>query len=232
MTRRGEMPQWWLADSFVAEHLAPQLGPNGPGFAHFGKVVDDDYLALVNAEIDSQVQWRDNHTVHRNKRGALIHQNYDAHVLKLAIGSQEKVIRLPLVRSLVHSVENLVRYTMATDFPTLVDWRADEMALHRYDPNAVGIDPHRDQTRFWGIIALMTLKGEGQFLVQGYEPSITSQPGHLVLMRGAGLYPSKDEIRPMHSVATHDTDGRTSLVIRADRQYNEQFDGFVYDNWP
>lgn len=217
------------ADPFLTEHCAHGLGPNGPGVLHFGKVIDNEHIDAVQSEINDpmHITWRDNRSVHTNARGKQIYQNYDSYALKLSHGDQEMVDKLPTTKGLVIAIENLIRYDLAGTFPSLDTWKADEMVLHRYDPDTVGITHHRDQKRFWGIIALMTLEGESQFSIEGGEP-ITRKPGHLLLMRGHGLYKSEEEIRPLHGTSG----SSTSLIVRASTEPDKQHKGFTYDNWP
>lgn len=226
---------WFSADPFIIENAAGSLGPDGPGFVHISSVIDTDYLDAIQTEINNpaNVAWRDNRTSHHNQRGVVIYQNYDAYSLKLRSGNQEMVTRIPVLGGLVQSVENLVRFDLAQYYPALTEWRADEMVLHRYDAHKTGITHHRDQRRFWGIIAVMTLQGKGIFSVQhgDQSESIVAKAGDLTLMRAPGLYESTDDIRPMHGVDSYQDSSRTSVVIRADRRADEKFDGFTYDNW-
>jgi hypothetical protein len=223
---------WFHVDPYQVETSVTDLGPDGIGVTQFKHAVSQDYLDQVATEISDpqNVTWRSNRTIDRNGRGVLIHQNYDAYALKLYHGDLDKLSQLPVTRGLTGAVENLIRFDIAQYFPPLVDWYADEMAIHRYDAGAVGITPHRDQKRFWGMIAVATLDGEGEFTVctDTDEVSLHAQQGDIILMRGTGLYEADGDIRPLHGVAGD----RTSLVIRANKQPDEQKQGFVYDNWP
>lgn len=236
MSETNPQPGWFSADPFIIERTAELLGPKGPGFTHISSVIDTDHLAAIQTEIHdpANVAWRDNHTVHRNQRGVDIHQNYDAYSLKLGRGDQEMVAKIPTLRELVLSIENLIRFDLAQYYPALISWHADELVLHRYDAHRTGLTHHRDQRRFWGIIAVMTLEGKGILDVQDGDNHVSTvvKAGDLTLMRAPDLYPSDEDIRPMHGVDSHEGHTRTSLVIRADRQADKQFDGFTYDNWP
>ncbi len=236
MSNTNRQPGWFSADPFIVETTAGSLGPDGPGFTHISSVIDADHLAAIQAEIHNpkNVAWRNNRTTHRNQRGVTIYQNYDAFSLKLRHGNQQVVAKVPTVHELVRSVENLIRFDLAQYYPVLTEWHADEMVLHRYDAHKTGITHHRDQRRFWGIIAVVTLEGKGILSIQDNDnqDSTIVKAGDLTLMRAPDLYPSDDDIRPMHGVDSYQGYSRTSLVIRADRQSDKQFDGFTYDNWP
>lgn len=234
MAEQSRVPHWFHADPFLIEHIAPQLGPNGPGFAHLGPLVDYEYLDAINAELSNpaNVTWRDNRSIKPNKRGVDIHENYDAYSLKLSHGDQEPVNRIPLTMALTRSIENLVRYDLAAHYPALSNWFADEAVMHDYDPDVIGITPHYDFTRYWGLIMLTTLSGEGTFTVvtKDGEQFVRVKAGDVLAMRGPGLYETAEgeDIRPLHGANGE----RRVLQVRANTQPDKHFKDFIYDNWP
>ena len=238
MTEMCDCKADFAIEQQVIDNAAASLGPQHFGVALFRGVIGEDILKLAMAETNDpdKVQWRSHRQTHKNKRGAMIEENYYTYALKLHHGDREIVDRLPTLLALTCAVENLVVRDLSQHFPNLQNWQADETKVHRYDAGRVGISHHLDQTRFWGIIAVATLDGAGEFGVVSKgstEQKIQLDAGDLLLMRGPGLYdaPNAEDIRPMHGVDNRDSSGRMSLLVRANRFPDEQRPGFVYDNW-
>jgi hypothetical protein len=235
----GESPLFPLT-SHEMEGVVHDLGPNGTGITKISGIISEKALQSVQAELgdQEQVKWRDNRGSHVNARGANIVQNYDVFALKLRVGEQSIREKLPVLMGLVGAIENLVANDLAEYFHVLQTWQADEASVHRYDPGRVGISHHYDQTRFWGVIPMATLDGERELSVIGHHETqtvIDTTAGDLLLMRAPGLYasPASVDIRPKHAVDNrHIDDGSTSLLLRADKEFDRQHDGFSYHNWP
>ncbi|MGO1118559.1 hypothetical protein ACTL6U_07640 [Rhodovibrionaceae bacterium A322] len=107
----------------------------------------------------------------------------------------------------------------------------DHMALF-YPSGSKGITPHRDMTRFAGVILLLTLSGKASFITsrdRAAQESVVHYdllPGRLILLRGTefgtqqGLksieLTEPDDDRPFHAVTRVDED-RYCLGFRYDK---------------
>lgn len=138
-------------------------------------------------------------------------------------------------------------------FPSLATWQADEISYHQYYKE-LGLSAHKDNTRFWGIIAIVATHGSSDFVVYDREPKsydfdeelqeevvaewevksrlvVPTRPGTLLLMRAISLYQDmSSRERPEHAVenASHN---RESCMIRANLRPNDYNYGFEYFNW-
>lgn len=98
-------------------------------------------------------------------------------------------------------------------------WAPTEVAVQRYQPGSIGITPHRDQSRYAQLVAVITVAGSAPFTLcrnRAGDPIRTWQadPGSLVLLRGPGL--AGEDGRPMHLVGGPTGAPRTSIGIRMD----------------
>lgn len=91
-----------------------------------------------------------------------------------------------------------------------------EMAAHHYEISEIGIDPHRDESRYRNIIAICVIEGEGEFYtttekINGVEKIIHARVGDVIFMRAPGFMNS--DIRPIHGVRNI-TSPRLSITFR------------------
>ena len=218
------------------------LGSDGVGTFVLRQVLDSDQIELMQAEVFDPhgVAWRDNHDRFINLRGLEVVENHTVFALKLHRGDKSKVEKVPHMRALAKNIEDLIS-GLDSDFPSLKGWRADEMSLHRYDNQEVGLSFHKDNLRFTGLIAVLTLEGESDVVIKdddGNEHVFAVGPGDLNLTRATGLYESRDEngkrinLCPEHAVMNLRTPYRTSFIARANNKPAETITGFEYDNWP
>lgn len=142
---------------------------------------------------------------------------------------------------LAREIQDFVR-TLRSAFPTLANWTADEMSLHRYDHPDVGLSFHKDNLRFVGLIAVATIEGERDLEVKAEDGSIVTLPmytGSLALTRATDLIPGivdsrgkKVNLCPDHAVTNLRTPTSTSFIVRANSRPNDEVPGFEYANWP
>jgi len=124
-------------------------------------------------------------------------------------------------------------------FPSLTDWQADEVSMHRYDEPEIGLSRHRDNLRFWGLVVVLTLEGSSDFVVyEGADEHVfTVGPGDLALMRATNLTGDPNdkiyqaENNPEHGVVNVTTLPRTSLIVRDNLRPHSSVSGFIYENW-
>ncbi len=96
------------------------------------------------------------------------------------------------------------------------------MRLQRYPEGRVGIEPHRDLSKFRNVIAVVMLKGEAQLTICDDDKTplhrLTPQPGELILLRAPGLFGS--ERRPYHAVENV-TSERIVCTMCCEREQSE-----------
>src|SRR5207244_1263757 len=185
-----------------------------------------------------KVAWRDNHNVFVNQRGITVVENHLVFALKLHRGDPSWVNRVPQMRSMVASIESYTR-SLHKIFPALASWTADEMSLHRYDDQNVGLSYHKDNLRFNGVVGILELEGErdlGVIAPDGRELTIPVWPGRLLFTRATGLYdvPPNSEgkqvnLSPDHGVYNLRTLTSTSFIFRANSTTDEQVPSFEYE---
>ena len=217
--------------------IGEALGPEGIGSIVLRNVLNPAQLTTMRYEIadPARVIWHDNHDQRLTERDITVVQNYDAFALKLLQGDQKMVQQVPKMRALAANIENLVK-SLVPEFTSLADWVADDMSLHRYDDLAVGLSFHRDNKRFFGMIAVLSLEGVSDFLIKDAAEQIHEfelTPGDLTLTRGTGLYPTEDgrNLSPDHAVVNLKTPHRTSFIVRANDRPNDPIPGLIFDNW-
>ena len=87
----------------------------------------------------------------------------------------------------------------------------NRMVLQKYEPNSIGITPHRDGKRYKNLVCVFVLEGKGKFYVcgnrAGNDPiEIDATAGNVLLMRASGFkginncLAEHDEIRPFHFI--------------------------------
>jgi alkylated DNA repair dioxygenase AlkB len=97
--------------------------------------------------------------------------------------------------------------------------RFNEVTWQRHTPDAGFVGPHRDQSFYTGVIAVVTLLGAARFsILASREPrnetaSWVTEPGDLVVLRGAGLG-SPDARGPWHDVGPPSEGERETLTLR------------------
>ena len=92
----------------------------------------------------------------------------------------------------------------------------NEMVAQRYLVGTAGIGPHRDESFYINVVAIIVLEGEGRFCIcenndGGGATPIPNSPGSLLLMRGYGFCGSQQ--RPIHFVDRIETQ-RTTVGLR------------------
>lgn len=232
------------------------LGADGSGAFGIADVVDPGFREALLAEIadPNAVKWRDAGEAYINGRGIEVVQNHDVFALK-AGGDLEPIWNVPLMGQLAIEVEEFVQSLQAR-YPSLEQWRADEMSYHRYYDPDVGLSYHRDNLRFTGLIVVITIQGESDFRVVDRVPvaseidrdtgrelvtewdvrnewSIHTTPGSMVLTRATGLQDwQTKEHNPEHAVMNVTDLPRISFMVRANSRPNDRAYGFDYFNWP
>ena len=108
--------------------------------------------------------------------------------------------------------------------------------MHRYDDKELGLSFHKDNLRFIGMIAILSLEGKCDLLARKEKSSklytYSNSPGDLVLLRATNLIDANGDYRPEHSVVNLRTEARVSLMLRQNRLPNERLNEFEFDNWP
>ncbi len=239
----GHLPNLSLSDE-QREIAAHSLSPNGPGFFVARHTLDAVYLAAIQEEIDDPgcVAWRDTHDTYENKRGLTIVQNHDTYALRLHGGSQGKIDKVPQLRQLAADLQVLGQ-SFSTVFPSLKQWLPNEMSLHRYDDPEIGLSFHKDNLRFFGLVAIAAVRGSSDLDIKSDDGSIKTtkvNEGDLTLFRVNGLYPSLGldangraiNICPEHQVSNLHSPDRVSFMLRMNTKPDELLKGFEFDNWP
>ena len=187
---------------------------------------------LQEANDSERVQWLDAHEVYKNNRGLTIIQNHFTFALKLSEGDQSFLDQLPGTVALKERTQRFIN-DLSTIFPPLANWEADELSFHLYDDKEVGLSRHRDNLRFIGVIAIISLSGECDLVItdKGKDIELPVVPGDLCLLRAPGLIDSHTEIRPEHSVQNLRSDTRLSMMLRANDRPTEAIKGFKFNNW-
>lgn len=208
--------------------------PDAIGVFHEPGFLDIHELTAIQEELTDteKIAWEDTHDVYTNERGLVITQNHDTYALKLSRGDQSPLDRIPHIRHAMDYIRTRVG-EMALTIPSLVSWEPDEMSLHRYDDAEIGLDFHKDNNRFTGLIAIVALDGICDIVVRrDYQAVVTTtKPGDLVLLRAPGLVDTTEDLRPEHAVLNLQTPTRTSLMVRANKKPDEALPNFHFANW-
>lgn len=216
-----------------------ELGKHASGAALLPNIIPADFLEQLAAEVDAipQGSMRDVHEVTVNKRNIPVEQNYWAYALRLDRGDQAPADELPLLMGLTQSLKRIVTEDLSGPYARLRTWSPTEMAVHRYD-RPLGLGRHFDPDHYQGVVVVANLAGESEFHVhegkKRLRTLIPTQPGDVVIMRGANLFSSSDDTGylPEHSVENVGPDGRTSFMLRMTNQPDKVFPKFKYENWP
>lgn len=241
-------------DRVAVEH---GLGLEGCGAVALRSVLSEEFRLSLVDEIKNPeaIVWQDAGDTYTNARGVVIEQNHDVFALKLSRGSQKHRKKVPYMDQLNGATQSLVR-SLEPEFPSLAAWKADEMSYHRYYEKEKGLTFHRDNKRFTGLIAVVSVLGECDFQVIDREPSLTvideesgkslikewnwkstytipTRPGDVVLTRAPGLFElmDDDEDRPEHAVMNVRVLPRISFMLRANKRPSDTGYGFQYHNW-
>jgi hypothetical protein len=210
------------------------LDPRGCGVAQLPGFLGSTSLAAIGTELadPTRVAWHNSHATYENKRQLTIVQNYDTFALKLSQGDQRPLQRLPYIRTTIDMIRRHVK-DMSVAIPTLRSWTPDEASIQRYDNAEVGLSFHKDNLRFFGLIAILSLDGVCDLAIQ--RPHMTSyytaQPGDLMLLRASTLVNTHEDLRPEHAVLNLQTPTRTSLTVRANDRPDEAIPDFHFTNW-
>ncbi len=230
------LPEIREIDRLERSAIAECLGAHGIGSYVLHQAICRDYLESLPDL--STIPWRDNHTTFKNKRDLTVIQKHDVYALKLRDGDQSVVAKSDFMRAIAYVIERFVQ-GLADEFPVLGEWHADEVSMHRYDQEDIGLSRHRDNLRFWGLVVVLTLQGSSDFVVYDGEVEHTTivSPGSLALMRATNLVGDPSDIArqtnlcPEHGVVRVRELPRTSLIVRDNLLPQEAIDGFVYANW-
>ncbi len=206
----------------------------GTGVEIINGFADQTEVSSVFQEANDpgRVQWLDAHEVYKNDRGLTIIQNHFTFALKLSEGDQSFLDQLPETVALKERTQRFIN-DLSTIFPSLVNWEADELSFHLSDDKEVGLSRHRDNLRFIGLIAIISISGECDLVIthKGKDIELPVIPGDLCLLRASGLIDSRTEVRPEHSVQNLRTDTRLSMMLRANNRPTEVIKGFRFNNW-
>lgn len=194
----------------VTEMVAPEwLGGFAPGAVRIPEVLSQSHCERLTEEL-SQTQYKNAEYI------GSVQQEFE--FIKLTPPCNN----FPLVEAL-----RLELMWLRLCWPTLRQWRPNDIAAQRYLPGHAGIGPHRDFNRDKLLIAVFSLSGSCHFRLH-HTPSADSvyavwtlRPGDLVLLRGPGFrdYDENgdqiEEDRPIHSVSGPlDDTPRLSLAYR------------------
>ena len=95
----------------------------------------------------------------------------------------------------------------------------NEVSWQRHVPSEVAVGPHRDQSFYTGAIVVVTLVGSARFSMLASRDAADeidawdTEPGDVVLMRGAGLGDPSARC-PWHQVAAPADGERQTLTLR------------------
>lgn len=225
------------------EGFADALEPDGMGSFLIPSVLSQEQLDYLREEFEDEaaVMWEDTHTEYDNIYGRRIIQNHDTFALKVGVGDQAPLQKIPRLVATAHHVQALIR-GLGGVFPVLNTWTVNELSLHHYDDPELGLSPHRDNLRYMGLVAVLNVDGESD-LELSKEPAgaihaLHVRPGDLTLTRVSGIYPSYEEdgkprnICPYHAVTNLATPTRTSFILRDNSRPEEPINGFNFFNWP
>lgn len=244
----------WIP-SYTLERMEHALSLEGPGVLRVEGALNEDFRQDLLTEIGdpNRVVLTDAGHTYINARGVEVVQNHTVFALKLSAGDPAPIQNVPHMRLLAAETEALIR-SLHEPYPSLATWEADEMSYHVYYDTEVGLSPHRDNLRFYGLVAVVVMEGESDFQVLDrvpvrleYDPvrkrdvvvewnirgiyTIPARPGDLILMRAPGLIPNmRSEDRPEHGVVNCKLP-RISFMLRANDKPDDTADGFEYYNW-
>lgn len=217
------------------------LDPDGIGSFVVRQVVDEEWLASLQAEVAEAVAWHDTHTEYDNARGKHVVQNHDTYALKIGLGDQDPLLRIPRLLRTGEKIRDLIR-NLGAVHPVLGSWELNEISLHRYDDQELGLGFHRDNLRYLGVVAVLNIDGVSDLEVMeegtGAIHAMRIYPGDLTLTRVSGIYDGgyDDEGKrintcPDHAVTRLQTSTRTSLILRHNSRPEEPINGFEFHNW-
>jgi alkylated DNA repair dioxygenase AlkB len=213
------------------EHLKD---PSQDGVIHLPAFLGPEELTALQIEVSNpkKVVWRDVHDTYVNSRNLTIIQNHYTYALRTTDGNQKVFDEIP---NTVESMRKITSYINSLDssFPSLYNWYPDEVCFHKYDDPDVGLSFHKDNLRFIGMIAILSVEGECDFAIGGDEDAnyYPTKPGDLMLMRAPELFEAETDIRPQHAVLNLRTPTRTSMMLRRNIRADERLSGFDFDNW-
>jgi hypothetical protein len=215
-----------------------ELGPDGPGVLPIANFIGGKALEGIQLESDEpeRMPWWNAGMSYLNKRGLMIVQNHDVYALKLDLGDQEPLTRIPHAAMAMRSITSFIQ-GLAPALPRLGLWTPDELSLHRYYDPDVGLSFHRDNERFDGVIAVLSVEGECEFKVRDDEQDQSPKtydmlPGTLSLLRASRLFEElPDLLCPDHAVVNLKTPIRKSMQLRDNRRPGELVPGFTFANW-
>lgn len=202
------------------------------GAAKIEQFISPELLTEVDRELD-ELPFMDSHETYMNQRGLTIVQNHDTFAVDLNDPEHRRLTDpRPHIGAVRQKVEAQVSH-LAQHLAGLQEWRPTELSIHRYDAEE-GLSYHRDNRRFIGLIAIVSLQGESDLNIrnsEGEETAIATEPGDLLLLRAPGLIPGddKEELRPEHAVRLK-TDTRTSLMLRQNKRPHQKIPGFKFNN--
>ena len=221
-------------ETTVFKEYQELIDPEASGLKVINSFAQKRELEAVLEEINNpqKVKWLDTHEIYKNKRGLTIIQNHFTFALKLDRGDQSFLKRLPETVKLKERTQAFIKELVPL-FPSLASWQADELSFHLYDNQKVGLSRHRDNLRFRGLIAIVSLSGQCDLVITHREERIVRviKAGDLCLLRAPGLIKSNQEIRPEHSVQNLKSKTRLSMMLRSNNRPAEAIEGFKFNNW-
>ncbi len=234
-TDRPHTPSEVLRDPELALNA---LGPNGPGAMQIYPFFHGLALTDMQREIQdpTRVYWEPAADPKPNARGIVVAQNFDVFALRIGAGDQRPFDRLSATMRAKQRIVQFV-HNLSVVFPSLAAWEPTELGLHRYYDEDVGISFHRDNRRFVGVIAILSVLHRSELKIRQDERDTSIQrfrtyPGLLTLLRASYLIPDMPELLcPDHEIADLDASGRVSMQLRQNNRPEEVVEGFNFANW-
>ncbi len=134
-------------------------------------------------------------------------------LVRQQVASCEDFSEAPIFLQLRDAFQELLTQSLAhlSVYPFSFPVDLNTMVLQKYEPNSIGITPHRDGKRYKNLVCIFVLEGQGRFYVcsnrAGNDPiEIDASAGNVLLMRASGFkginncLAESDEIRPFHFI--------------------------------
>lgn len=215
---------------YAVDNTRNLIDPNSIGAVKIAEFLRSDVLDAAGKELGG-LPWMDSRETYVNARGVTIVQNHDTFAIDLTVQDQSLLLECPAIKDVQHAVERYIG-KLAKQLATLEKWKSTELSIHRYDAQE-GLSYHRDNKRFIGVVAIVSLQGESDLWIKradDSEEAIETCPGDLLLLRAPGLIDDMGcEIRPEHAVHLI-TPTRTSLMLRNNSRPQEPINGFRFNN--
>lgn len=152
-------------------------------------------------------------------------------LVRQQVASCEDFSEAPIFLRLQETFQDLLTQCLSnlSVYPFSFPINLNTMVLQKYEPNSIGITPHRDGKRYKNLVCVFVLEGQGKFYVcsdrSGKNPiEIEASAGNVLLMRASGFkginncLTQNDEIRPFHFI-TDITTQRYTFALRQKVSY-------------